>query len=320
MHQAILRWTALALFCIATPALAAYPEKPIRIIVPFGAGGGTDVIARVVADHLGRTMGTVIVENKPGAGGTIGSDAAAKSRPDGYTLLLGTNATMALAPGLYRRLPYDPVKSFVPVASLAEAPSILVVHPTVPAKDVKSFINYLMANPGKLNYGSAGNGSTAHVATAALSRATQTEAVHIPFKGGAAAIQELMSGRLQFMISFPVETLPLLKADRLRALAVTSTSRYSELPELPTLNEAGAPGYEMTNWFGLFAPAGTPDKIVEMLAKKANEALAEPSIIEAFSKQGVYPAPMTRDAFQEFTRREVGRWMEEVRALDISLD
>ncbi|MEO8975215.1 MAG: tripartite tricarboxylate transporter substrate-binding protein, partial [Casimicrobiaceae bacterium] len=262
----------------------------------------------------------VVVENKPGAGGTIGSDYVAKAKPDGYTLLMGTNATLALARGLYRNLSYDPVSDFAPVESIASGPSILVVNPAVPATDVKSLIAYLKAHPGQLNYGSAGNGSMAHIATSLMDQMAGTKAVHIPFKGGAAATQELVAGRLQFMIAGSVETVPLVQAGRVRALAITTSSRFPGLPNLPTMAEAGIPGYEITNWFGVFAPAGTPAAIVRQLADSIAPMLSDPAVKATFLKQGVQPFPMGPAAYKDFVRKEVDRWTQEVHQMNISID
>ena len=316
-----LRIVAIALFCFTAHASAAYPDRPIRLIVPFGPGGGTDILARVVADHLGRALGTsVVVENKPGAGGTIGSDLVAKARPDGYTLLMGTNATLALASGLYRKLPYDAIKDFTPVESIASGPSILVVNPSIAVTDVKSFIAYLKAHPGQLNYGSAGNGSMAHIATSLMDRMAGTKTVHIPFKGGAAATQELIAGRLQFMIAGSVETVPLMDAGKVRALAVTTSTRFPGFPDLPTMAEAGIPGYEISNWFGVFAPAGTPSDIVRVLAGKLQPMLSDASVKETFLKQGVQPFPMGPAEYKDFVRKEVEHWKREVQQMNIQIE
>jgi tripartite-type tricarboxylate transporter receptor subunit TctC len=321
MFRLLARLAAPVLLACTFAANAAYPDRPIHLVVPFGPGGGTDILARVVADHLGRALGaSVVVENKPGAGGTIGSDFVAKSKPDGYTLLMGTNATLALAPGLYKNLPYDPAKDFIPVASIASGPSILVVNPSLPVTDLKSFIAYARAHPGELNYGSAGNGSMAHIATSLMDRMANERTVHIPFKGGAAATQELVAGRLQFMIAGPVETVPLVQAGKVRALAVTGSSRFPGFPDLPTLAEAGIPGYEITNWFGVFAPAGTPPEIVNVLAQKIAPMLADPAVKQAFLKQGVEPAPMEPGAYKAFVSTEVDKWTREVRRLNIATD
>jgi len=302
-------------------AQAAYPDKPIELVVPFGAGGGTDALGRLVAEHLGRSLGgSVVVLNKPGAGGTIGSNLVAKAKPDGYTLLMGTNATLALAPALYPDLQYDPVKDFTPVASIASGPSVLVVNPSIPATDVPSLIAYIKENPGKFNYGSAGNGSTAHIATALFNQEAGLDAVHIPFKGGAAAIQELVAGRLQYMVAGSVESIPLVQADRLRALAVTGKERFPGLPDLPTIDEAGLPGYEMVNWFGVFGPANLPDEVVRALEPGLKKMLDDPAVREALLKQGLQPSVSTPDEYREFVRGEVQRWTKGVREMNISIN
>ncbi|TCT06313.1 Bug family tripartite tricarboxylate transporter substrate binding protein [Paralcaligenes ureilyticus] len=304
-----------------TVAQAAYPDKQINLVVPFGAGGGTDVLGRLVADRLGRSLGvTVVVLNKPGAGGTIGTDFVAKAKPDGYTLLMGTNATLALAPGLYRNLPYDPVKDLTPVAPIASGPSILVVNPSIPATDVPSLIAYIKKNPGKLNYGSAGNGSTAHVATALFNLEAGLDAVHIPFKGGGAAIQELVAGRLEYMMAGPVESTPLIHAGRLRALAVTSPERFPGQPDLPTIAQAGLPGYEMLNWFGVFGPDRLPEEVTRALAPVLKKMVDDPGVRDALLKQGLQPSVSTPQEYREFVRGEVERWTKRIRQMNISIN
>ncbi len=320
MRRRLAWWAGLVWFA-ASSAIAAFPDRPVRLVVPFGPGGGTDLLARVVAEQMSRALGQpVVVENKPGAGGTIGTDFVAKSKADGYTLLMGTNATVALAPGLYKQLPYDSVKDLTPVASIATGPSILVVNATVPASDVQALVAYLKSKPGELNYGSAGNGSMAHIATSLMNQLAGTRSTHIPFKGGAAATQELVAGRLQFMIAGPVETVPLVESGKVRALAVTTSSRFAGLPALPTMAEAGIPGYEITNWFGVFAPAGTPQDVVDRLAASIAPFLADPAAAAAFQKQGVQPAPMSPAEYRAFVQRDVAKWTREVRALNITLE
>ncbi|MFN0164148.1 MAG: Bug family tripartite tricarboxylate transporter substrate binding protein [Burkholderiales bacterium] len=298
----------------------AYPNRPVRLVVPFAPGGGTDVLARMLAQHLSKSLnGNVVVENRPGAGGTVGSDAVAKSGADGYTLLMGTNATLALAPGLYPRLGYDPVRDFTPIALVATGPSILVVHPQVAAADTAALLRLAKASAAKLNYGSAGNGSMAHISTSLFNRLGGADTVHVPFKGGAAAVQELVAGRLQFMIAGPVETLPLVQAGRLRALAVTTSQRFSGLPDLPPLADA-LPGYETANWFGIFGPAGLPGDIVGPLARAVRELLAQRDTQESLLKQGVEARPLDGAALREFFNAEVAKWTREVRAMGIALD
>ena len=297
-----------------------YPARPVRLVVPFAPGGGTDVIARMVAQHLSKGLGSnVLVENRAGAGGTIGSEAVAKAAPDGYTLLMGTNATLALAPGLYPKLGYDPVRDFLPVALVATGPSILVAHPQLPVADTAAFIAYAKANPGKLNYGSAGNGSMAHVSTALFNQMNGSQSTHIPFKGGAMAVQELVAGRLQFMIAGPVETVPLVQSGHLRALAVTTAGRFAGLPALPPLAD-NLTGYDITNWYGVVAPAGTPAESVALLARHVRDMLAQKEVQDLLLKQGVAAKSMDGAALRDFIRDEVQKWTRAVRQMGIAAE
>jgi len=313
-------------FCLATliagPSFAAqpYPSRPIRIIVPFAPGGGTDVIARSVAQHLSRALGgSVVVENRAGAGGTIGSNAAAKAAPDGYTLLIATNATFALAPGLYTQLNYDPARDFVPIALVATGPSILVVNPQLPVTSSAAFVAYAKANPDKLNYGSAGNGSMAHIATSLFNQMSGAKSTHVPFKGGAMAVQELVAGRLQFMIAGPVESIPLVQSGHLRALAVTTSTRFPSMPGLPPLAES-LPGYDITNWYSLVAPAGTSADIVNTLARYIRDMLAIKDVQEMLAQQGVEAKSMDGQALRDFMRDDMVKWTRTVRQMGIATD
>jgi len=313
-------------FCLATliagPSFAVqpYPARPIRIIVPFAPGGGTDVIARSVAQHLSRALGgSVVVENRAGAGGTVGSNAAAKAAPDGYTLLIATNATFALAPGLYTQLNYDPARDFVPIALVATGPSILVVNPQLPVTSSAAFVAYAKANPDKLNYGSAGNGSMAHIATSLFNQLSGAKSTHVPFKGGAMAVQELVAGRLQFMIAGPVESIPLVQSGHLRALAVTTSTRFPSMPGLPPLAES-LPGYDITNWYSLVAPAGTSVDIVNTLARHIRAMLAIKDVQEMLAQQGVEAKSMDGQALRDFMRDDMVKWTRTVRQMGIATD
>ncbi len=312
-------FTLAAALWVAPPALGqSYPARPVRLVVPFAPGGGTDVIARSVAQHLSKALGgSVVVENRAGAGGTIGSDAVAKAVPDGYTLLMATNATMALAPGLYAKLGYDPVRDFAPVALVATGPSILVTHPQLPVTDAAGFIAYAKAHSGALNYGSAGNGSMAHIATSLFSQVSGTRATHIPFKGGAMAVQELVAGRLQFMIAGPVETIPLVQSGHLRALAVTTASRFAGLPALPPLADSLA-GFDIVNWYAVVAPAGAPPDIVAALAAHVRSMIGQKEVQELLLKQGVEARAMDGPALRDFVRDETVKWTRAVRQMAIT--
>ena len=306
---------------MSAPAIGqTYPARPVRLVVPFAPGGGTDVIARMVAQHLSKGLGSnVLVENRAGAGGTIGSEAVAKAAPDGYTLLMGTNATLALAPGLYPKLGYDPVRDFLPVALVATGPSILVAHPQLPVADTAAFIAYAKANPGKLNYGSAGNGSMAHVSTALFNQMTGSQSTHVPFKGGAMAVQELVAGRLQFMIAGPVETIPLVQSGHLRAFAVTTAGRFVGLPALPPLAD-NLPGFDITNWYGVVAPAGTPADAVALLARHVRDMLAQKEVQDLLLKQGVAAKSMDGAALRDFIRDDVQKWTRAARQMGIAAE
>ncbi len=304
---------------VAPPAIGqSYPARPVRLVVPFAPGGGTDVIARSVAQHLSKALGgSVVVENRAGAGGTIGSDAVAKAAADGYTLLMATNATMALAPGLYAKLGYDPVRDFAPVALVATGPSILVTHPQLPVTDTAGLIAYAKAHPGALNFGSAGNGSMAHIATSLFGQVSGTRATHIPFKGGAMAVQELVAGRLQFMIAGPVETIPLIQSGHLRALAVTTASRFAGLPALPPLADSLA-GFDIVNWYAVVAPAGAPPDIIATLAGHVRSMIGQKDVQELLLRQGVEARAMDGPALRDFVRDETVKWTRAVRQMAIT--
>jgi tripartite-type tricarboxylate transporter receptor subunit TctC len=300
---------------IAGRALAqAYPAHPLRLVVPFSAGAGIlDIMARLISQRLSAGLGQqVVVDNKPGAGGNVGSEIVAKAAPDGYTLLIAGPA-LVVSPFLYAHLDFDPLADFVGVTMINSAPLLLVVHPSLPVKSVAELIAYAKANPGKLNYGSGGVGSTPYLAVELLKSMAGFDAVHVPYKGGAPALADLVAGQLSFMIENVPGTLPFVKDGKLRALAITSPQRSPLVPDLPTMIEAGVPGYEMIGWNGIFVPKGTAPKIVERLHGELAEVLRGAELREQFAKLGAEAVGNTPVAFAAFVREESMRWGKIIR-------
>ncbi len=285
-----------------------YPAKPIRLIVPFPAGGATDIFARAVSQKLGEKLGTtVIVDNKPGAGGTIGSDLAAKAPADGYTLLLSTTSTHSIAPSFGARLPYDAVADFTPIAHVGNAPSIMLVPNTSPAKTVKEWVELARKNPGKLNYASSGNGTVVHLGTEYFKAQAGLFLVHIPYRGTALAIPDLVSGKVDMLLDSLPSGLPHVKQGRLRALGITSLKRSPLLPELPAISET-VPGYESVTWFGVYGPKGLPADIVARVNTGLNLALAETDVKERLAQLGIEPAGGTPQQFAAMVARDRAKW------------
>jgi tripartite-type tricarboxylate transporter receptor subunit TctC len=315
---------ALATLVAPLPAAAqggAYPTKPIRIVVPFPAGGTTDILARAVAQQLSQAWGQqVIVDNRPGAGGNIGSELVAKSAPDGYTLLMGTVGTHAINPSLYAKMPYDHVKDFAPVILVAGVPNVLVVHPSVPANTVAELIAYGKANPGKLNFASSGSGTSIHLAGELFKVQTGLQMTHVPYKGSAPAIQDLLGGQVQLMFDNLPSALPQIKAGKLRALGVTSASRAAALPDVPTIAESGLPGFEASSWFGLLAPAGTPRDVIARLDAEVAKWLATPDAKEKLLAQGAIAAGGTPDDFTRHIAAETAKWAKVVKESGAKVD
>jgi len=289
MLAATTRRTALALLCLAAPAAAeSYPSHPIRLIVPYTPGGITDIVARLVGQQLGERLGqTVVVDNRPGAGGTLAADLVAKSAPDGYTLLLGVNATQSIAASLYAGLPFDPVRDFQPITLIASGPLVLMLHPAVPAHSVRELVALAKAKPASLNYASSGNGGASHLAGALFSQVAGIDIVHVPYKGTAPAVSDLLAGQVQMYFDPVITAKPNIDSGRLRALAVTSTKRSAALPDVPTMAEAGLPGVEFTTWLGFLAAAHTPPDIVAMLHDATVAALREPALQDRLAVQGL---------------------------------
>ncbi len=296
-----------------------YPSKPIRIIVPYTAGGSSDYVARTVAARLQENLkNPVVVENKPGGNAQIGCDYVAKSAPDGYTLLLAGLTTHAAAPALYKKLPYDTIKDFTPITNVIESPLVVVVHPEVHANTLKEFVALAKANPGKLNYGSAGVGNTLHLAGETFRMVTATDLVHVPYKGASQALGDLLGGRIQVMFDLPQTPLANIQAGKLRALAVTGSERLALLPGVPTTAEAGVPGFTFGTWIGLVAPAGTPSSIVNRLHAEIVKAAMQPDVREAFAKMAMLVAPSASpEAFAKKIQAETERLAKVIRAAGI---
>ena len=297
-----------------------YPSKPIRLIVPFAPGGSNDIMGRIVAQKFSESLGQqVVVDNRAGGSGIIGTDLAAKAAPDGYTLLM-MSLTFAVNPSLFRKLPYDTEKDLAPITLVASAPLMLVVHPSLPVKSLQDFLAHAKANPGKLNFGSGGPGTTPHLAGEMLKLMAGLRMTHVPYKGGGPALADLMGGQIQLMLENIPSTLPLAKSGKLRALAVTGLKRSPLAPELPTLNEAGLKGYEIVGWNGLFAPGGTPSNIVTHLYEQTVKALAQPDVKERLATLGAEGVGSTPDEFRAFIKAEIAKWAKVVKAADLKVE
>jgi tripartite-type tricarboxylate transporter receptor subunit TctC len=308
-------------FCLVGSALAqAYPTKPIRFIVPFGPGGNTDVQARLIGQKLTSYMGQqIIVDNRPGAGGTIGVELAAKAPADGYTLVLASFGNILVGPSLYKRLPYDPVKDLDPVVLVSEPAGLIVVHPSVPVKSLGDLISYAKTNPGKLNYASAGNGTWNHLFAEQLKAITGIKVNHVPYKGAGPAMNDVVGGHVQMMFApFPSARTHLVSG-RLRAIAVTGKKHSPLFPDGPTVMESGLPGYSAASWFGILAPAGTPKAIIARVNREVNRAFAAPDIKAAYAAEGIDPAGGTPEDMARSIREGMAKWGKLVRDLGLKL-
>ena len=308
---------SLGLACAAATVTAAaqdYPSKPIRFIVPFAPGGGNDILGRVVAQKLNEAFNVpVVVDNRGGAGGTIGTDLTAKAPPDGYTMLIN-NVSLAVNVTLYPKLPYDTLKDLEPVTLVGRQPNILVVHPTLPAKSVKELLALARAKPQQLTYGSGGIGSSSHLATELLKLTAKIEIVHVPYKGMGPALIDLMSGQTQLIMATMASALPFVRSGRVRALAVTPAKRVPVVPDVPTMIEAGVPGFDYSTWYGLLLPAGTPQPVVTRLHEAMRRILGATDVKEKFGSQGVEPAVTTPPEFKAYLKSEVARWGKVIKA------
>ena len=302
-------------------AAAVYPSKPILLIVPFTPGGSTDILARAIGQELTKAWGqAVIIDNVPGAGGSLGADKAAKAAPDGYTLLMGHIGTLAVNPSLYPALPYDPIKSFTPVAWVARVPNVLVVHPSVKASNVKELVALAKSRPGQLNYGSGGNGSAANLATEYFKLQTGTSLLHIPYRGTAPAVTDLMGGQIQMLFTGAPAVLGQIKNGQLRALAVSSPTRMAALPDLPTVAEAGYKGFEADQWYGVVAPAGISREIVNKLNLQINQSLTSSELKTRLTNEGAIATPTTPEVFGQLIVSEIARWKPVISSGRVKVD
>jgi tripartite-type tricarboxylate transporter receptor subunit TctC len=320
MAPSLIRTLAASLL-LAIPALTlaasaraeTWPDKPIHIIVPYVAGGNTDSNARLIGAKLSEALGQpVIIDNMPGAGANIGAGAAARAAPDGYTLFQGTGSTHGINSSLFHKLPYDPVKDFVPIVLMVESPLFLVVNADLPVKSVPELVAYAKANPGKLSFGSVGIGSAHHLAGEAFKQRGGIDIVHVPYRGSAPVLQDLMGGQIQ--MAFDATALQLVREGRVRALAVASSKRWPDAPEIPAMSEVGFPDFQFGGWFGLFAPAGTPRPVVERINKEVNRILQMPDVKQRLNEIGLEPLGGTPEQLAEHVTRELAKWPALVKA------
>jgi len=318
---AALAVTAGTLAPVAAFAQPAYPNKIITIIVPFAAGGTTDILARVIAQGLTTELGqSVVVDNRAGAGGNIGGQLAARAPADGYTLFMGTVGTHAINAALYKKMPFDPIKDFAPLTRVANVPNLLVANPSQPYKTVQELIAYAKANPGKVNFGSSGSGSSIHLSGELFKSMAKVDMQHVPYKGSAPAVTDLLGNQIGIMFDNMPSAIQHVRSGKLRPIAVTTAKRSPELPDVPTIAEAGVPGYEATSWFGMFAPAGTPAPIVTQLNKALVKVLAQPDIKKKINEQGAETAGETPEQFAAFIQKEAVKWGKVVKESGASVD
>jgi len=311
---------ACAAMTAVSPAVIAaetWPARPIRMLIPFPPGGSNDIIGRMMGLHLGERLGKpVVIDNRAGAGGNLGIDIAAKSEPDGYTMLI-ISAAYAFAPSMYQKLPYDQVKSFIPVAKIGNGPNVLSVFPGLPVKTTKDLVAMAKAKPGQLNFASSGVGSSVHLASELFKSMAAIDIVHIPFKGGFPAMVDVMSGNSQIVIGTVVQALPQIKSGKLRALGVATKKRVAALPDIPTIDESGVPGYEAANWWGLMFPAGTSRAIVDRIDKELISILQLPDVTKRFAADGAEPDHMSGPEFAKYIANETAKWTRVVKQAGI---
>lgn len=314
---------ALAL-AAALPGAAlaqAYPDKPITMVVPFSAGGTTDILARIVGRALEGELGQpIVIDNKAGAGGNIGAQAAARAKADGYTLFMGTVGTHGINESLYRKLPYSPLGDFQPISRVAMVPNMLVAHPSQPYKTVKELIDYAKANPGKVNVASSGSGTSIHLSAELFKAMTGVDMQHVPYKGSAPAMADLVGGQTDIMFDNMPSAIQHVRAGKLRAIAVTTDKRSAELPDLPTIAEAGVPGYNATSWFGLFTNRKVPAEVLDKLSAATMKVLAKPEVVKQMAEQGAVAHPETPAEFEAFVKAETAKWGPVVKQSGATVD
>ncbi len=307
----------VACFAAGAALAQAYPSKPLRMVVPFPPGGSADILGRSVGQKLGERLGQpVVIDNRPGAGASIGAKAVAEAPADGYTLLLGTVSSHAMSPAT-NAVGYDPVKDFTPIAEIASIPFVVLVHPGVPVKNIAELVALAKSKPGQLTYASAGSGTSNHLAGELLGMAAGIKMLHVPYKGSAPALNDLLGGQVNAMFDLQLTAMPQIKSGKVRALAMTGAKRSALLPELPTVREAGVPGYEVTAWFGFFGPAGVPKPIVDRLNAELNAIMKLPDIRAKFAELGVETESGSAEEFAGFVRGEAGKWAAVIKAAGI---
>ena len=320
-HSIVIAMLALLGFSCGHGWAQNYPAKPVRVVVPFPAGGGADIFARLIGRRLGENLGqTLVVDNRAGASGIIGCEAVARSAPDGYTLLMGTTGTHTTNPAVFSKLPYDPIKDFAPVSLVAESPFVLLVHPSLPVKNVKELIQFAKSRPGELNYASSGLGSSSHLGFELFNSMAGIRAVHVPYKGLPPATADTIAGNITMTWDSITASGPFIKAKRLRALGIGSAKRSSLLPDVPTIYESGLTGFELGSWYAFFAPAATPPEIIRHLQREVVKAIATADMREQFANLGAEPVGSTPEALAAVVQRDLVKWAKVARAANVKAE
>ena len=324
MHRSLKGALALAFFSfvfVATAFAQGYPSRPVRMVVPFAAGGTTDVLARILGQKLSESLGQqVLVDNRPGANGNIGAELVARAPADGYTIMMGFDGTLAINPSVYRKLAFDPVRDFAPVANVGLVALLIVVHPSQPAKSVAELVAYAKANPGKINYSSAGHGSTGHLAGELFKARAGIDMTHVAYKGGAQAMNDLLSGQIQLLVTALPTVEAHIKSGKLRAIAFTTARRVAGMPDVPTLAESGFAGFDVASWYGIVAPAGAPPEVVRKLNADIVRILEQPDVRQRFAQLGTEPGGGSPESFAATLRADIDKWAAVVRNAGIHLD